>query len=71
MITVDSRCKHPDCAEKNIYRMVGYCTNCETTEILMLFTVNHAKGGGDCPVCGCWRKVTPQRLATEDEMPDA
>ena len=70
MLTIDSRCNDPGCSQ-NIYRMVGSCSNCGTEDILILYSERHeAAYSRQCPVCGCSR-VTPKRLATEDEIPEA
>lgn len=70
MITIDGRCTHRDCSGKGIYRMVGYCSNCGQTA-LMLLTTGHETLHGKCPTCGNWHSVKAQRLATEDEIPEA
>lgn len=70
MITVDGRCTHRDCSGKGIYRMVGYCSNCGQTPVLILFTEGHETSHEKCPTCGNWRSVKAQRLATEDEIPE-
>lgn len=67
--SVDARCSACP-AERGVYRMVGSCYNCHTEGIVILYTATHEAGRVDCPVCGCWRKVYPERLATEDEVPD-
>lgn len=72
MLTVDRRCNHSSCVDnKTMYRMVGYCKNCATDNILILFTGQHETSSADCPVCGCRGTISPQRLATEDEFPEA
>lgn len=73
MITVDGRC---DCAKckartESIYRMIGTCTNCGSTPILMLFRAGDPTADQDCPVCGKRHGVRSQRLATADEFPEA
>lgn len=71
MLTIDCRCGHSTCRDKNIYRMVGACSNCGTKNVLMLFTATHDSYMPQCcPVCGC-AKVHAQRLATADEIPAA
>lgn len=68
---VDARCKHPTCAGKDSYRMVGGCYNCGASPILALITAGHEKPiSKDCPVCGCPR-MHFDRLATPDEIPAA
>jgi hypothetical protein len=74
MLTIDARCNHPRCNEKNIYRMVGSCRNCHTEDILVLYSAAHDSmgtygwDGHPCPVCGV-RQVRVSRLATPDEIP--
>lgn len=70
MLTVDDRCTVRTCGDKNIYRMIGKCLNCGAGDLLMLFTEGHETRNGRCPVCGC-DKVSPSRLATKDETPEA
>lgn len=71
MLTIDNRCSDRACANKNIYRMVGACTNCGTYAILVLNTEGHeARGNRKCPVCAC-HSVRQDRLATPDEFPAA
>ena len=73
MITVSGICMCKDCTDRtsDIYRMVGACLNCGTDRILMLFRFGDPAVPLDCPVCGCWHKVTPQRIARDDEIPEA
>jgi ssDNA-binding Zn-finger/Zn-ribbon topoisomerase 1 len=73
MITIDKRCDCKDCIERttDIYRMVGHCQNCGQRDILMLFRSGDKAGNGDCPVCGNWRSVSADRLATPDEIPES
>ena len=70
---VDGRCGCQRCEErtKNTYRMVGVCLNCGTKPILILYRWGDRAADVDCPVCGNWQKVRPQRLATADEIPAA
>lgn len=70
MVTADARCKHPSCTEKNIYRMVGACSNCGGGDILILYTSGHTAHSVDCPLCGN-NTVSGRRLATDDEIPAA
>ena len=70
MVTADARCQDPRCNDKNIYRMVGACSNCRTNNILILYTARHEAYQTDCPICGN-KTVRPQRLAAEDEIPVA
>lgn len=71
MITIDGRCHCSKCraTTEDIYRMIGACGNCGTANILMLFRAGDPARNLDCPVCGNWSKVMPQRLATPDEVP--
>jgi hypothetical protein len=69
MLTIDGRCDDPHCS-KDMYRMVGHCRNCGTGDILLLFTSGHRRRPLTCPVCGCYREVCSDRLATDDEFPD-
>jgi hypothetical protein len=71
MVTVDKRCTHHTCQDKDIYRMVGRCVNCGQTDLLILNTSGHEATKADCPRCGCDRSVTQDRLATDDEIPVA
>lgn len=73
MITVDGRCPCHRCEErtKDIYRMVGRCLNCKTTDILIILRSGDPAADQDCPVCGGRSKVKCQRLATPDEAPVA
>jgi hypothetical protein len=71
MLTIDGRCKDKTCAPKDIYRMIGRCHNCGTRDILMLFTAGHETRPLTCPVCGCYREVSSERLAIPDEFPEA
>ena len=73
MVTIDGRCGCTDCEERtqDIYRMVGSCSNCGTTEILVLYRAGDPIADQDCPVCGVYSTVSRvgQRLATPDEVP--
>lgn len=73
MLTVDGRCGCSQCEERtgNIYRMVGHCTNCGTEPVLMLFRAGDPKCDLDCPECGVWKAIHPDRKATDDEIPAA
>jgi uncharacterized Zn finger protein (UPF0148 family) len=73
VITVSGVCVCAKCEgrTRDIYRMVGTCLNCGTGDILMLFRAGDKAGVLDCPVCGVWRSVRPNRLATDDEIPAA
>ena len=70
---VDGRCGCARCRERteNIYRMIGVCLNCGAKPLLMLFRAGDPTANLDCPLCGVWRKVMPQRRASEDEIPAA
>lgn len=71
MLTVDARCPHRLCEAKNIYRMVGSCSNCGTSDVLMLFTASHDSNSPEvCPTCEC-RTLRAKRLATDEEIPVA
>jgi hypothetical protein len=70
MLTIDDRCDLGSCPSKDIYRMVGGCSNCRASDILILQTTGHSAFTFECPVCGC-REVRPSRLATPDEVPVA
>ena len=71
MITVDARCGCHKCEARtqNVYRMVGYCTNCGTDPILILYRAGDTAAPSDCPVCGNWHTVEAKRLASPDEIP--
>lgn len=73
MLTVSGKCMCDRCEArtKDIYRMVGYCTNCGTQPILMIFRAGDKKHDLDCPACGVRRSVRPQRLAAPYEIPEA
>ena len=70
---VDGRCFCDKCEARttSIYRMVGFCWNCKADPILMIFRAGDKANDLDCPVCGVYQKVHPQRLATPDEIPAA
>lgn len=72
LITVSGKCMCGKCEQRTqgIYRMVGYCTNCRTEPILMIFRVGDKAVRLDCPVCGN-HAVEPQRRAADDEIPAA
>lgn len=71
MLTIDARCGCASCEGRtqNIYRMVGRCRNCGTEPILLLFRAGDSTSGVNCPVCGNWKTVWAERLATYDEIP--
>ena len=71
MLTVSGICMCAKCEARtrDIYRMVGTCYNCGQKDILMLFRAGDKAAHLDCPVCGNWRSVHSQRLATPDEIP--
>lgn len=73
MITIDARCMCQKCKErtKDIYRMIGSCSNCGSKDILILYRAGDRACNRDCPVCGCWSTVSAGRLATADEIPEA
>lgn len=73
MLTVDGRCFCHRCEQrsKDIYRMVGACSNCRTADILVLYRTGDRAGEVDCPVCGNYHSVRVTRLATADEIPAA
>lgn len=65
---VDRRCTHHRCTEKNVYRMVGHCTNCGAKPLLVLISARHeVPTESACPKCGCYA-VRCDRLATDDEV---
>lgn len=68
---VDRRCGHPRCGEKNVYRMVGHCTNCGNGPLLVLLSARHeVSHTGTCPKCGNYT-VHCDRLAEDGELPEA
>ena len=74
MITISKRCICAKCeasGRDGMYRMVGHCTNCGQGDILILYREGDKAAKADCPVCGNWWSVTPDRLATPDEIPAA
>jgi len=75
MLTIDGRCDCQRCVERteDIYRMVGWCTNCGTEDILILYRAGDSVADQDCPVCENYYTVrrSSQRLATPDEVPAA
>lgn len=73
MLTVNGTCGCDKCVSrtKEMYHMVGYCINCGTKEILMVFRAGDPKRDLDCPVCFNWRSVRSQRLANENEIPES
>lgn len=70
MITVDGRCNCSKCESRtqNIYRMIGTCSNCGLSPILMLFREGDNTAKLRCPTCGNI-SVSSFRLATIDEIP--
>lgn len=68
---IDARCPDRGCTSKGMYRMVGRCSNCGTSDFLILYTEGHEKRDVDCPRCGCSYSMVPSRLATDDEIPVA
>lgn len=76
MLTIDARCTMRQCEhKKDIYRMVGHCSNCGTDNILILVSAGHEaprsmSSPENCPICGC-AKVGADRIATDDEIPEA
>lgn len=72
---IDGRCGCSACRERteNIYRMVGWCSNCGTQNILILYRAGDHKRDIDCPICENYFSIksTSQRLATADEIPAA
>ena len=73
VITIDARCMCQKCEKrsKDIYRMIGSCSNCGSKNLLILFRAGDRACSQDCPVCRCWGTVGPYRLATADEIPEA
>jgi len=75
MITIDGRCHCKKCESRtgDIYRMVGYCSICHTTDILILYRSGDKVYAQDCIVCGNYYSITvfSQRKATIDEIPVA
>ena len=74
MLTVSKRCVCAKCessGRNGMYRMVGYCANCGQKDILILYREGDKAAKADCPTCGNWNSVSPQRLATPDEIPEA
>lgn len=65
---VDWRCERRDCSGKSMYRMVGNCSNCGLTGVLVLFTVEHEVTPVRCPRCHVVR-VSGFRTASDDEIP--
>jgi hypothetical protein len=69
MLTIDARCLDKRCASLDMYRMVGRCHNCDTKDILILYTKTHAATPQACSTCGTWRGVHAKGLAGLDEIP--
>ena len=61
-------CRRCEDRTTDIYRMVGWCRNCKTRDILMLFRAGDKAHALTCPVCGNYFSVEPSRLATADEI---
>ena len=68
MMTVDGRCVCSACRARteDIYRMVGVCYNCGTSEVAMVYRVGDRAQALTCPACGNWRSLHPQKLMTPD-----
>lgn len=64
MLTKDVRCGDSTCAHKDIYRMVGACSNCGSKDVLMLFTVGRwpLRRWEDLP----WRPVSGRDRSQTD-----
>ncbi len=75
MIAIEGRCFCSRCTERteDVYRMVGSCSNCGTTDLLIIYRAGDKIADQDCPTCGCDYSVRTysQRLATPDEVPAA
>ena len=73
MMTVSRLCMCAQCTERtgDIYRMVGHCRNCGARPIPILYRSGDRAGDADCPKCGNYNSVSPDRLATDDEIPEA
>jgi ssDNA-binding Zn-finger/Zn-ribbon topoisomerase 1 len=71
LVLIDGRCGCDRCRARteNIYRMIGTCYNCRAKNFLILFRAGDPAAEQDCPTCGKWHSVHPQRLATPDEIP--
>jgi hypothetical protein len=54
-----------------MYRMIGHCRNCGTKDVLVLHSKGHEARDKSCPICGCDRAVSSDRIATDDEFPAA
>lgn len=69
--SIDARCGCKRCVERtsDTYRMVGKCRNCGAKDIVILYRAGDDAANQDCPVCGNWRSVHADRLATSDETP--
>jgi hypothetical protein len=70
---IDGRCGCDKCEERaqDVYRMVGHCMNCGARPILILYRSGANAADKDCPICGGYWRVHPDRLATADEIPAA
>lgn len=70
---VDARCGCEACETRtgNVYRMVGWCSNCKQDGIVCLYRSGDSVRDLDCPRCGHYYSVrrSSQRLATDDEIP--
>lgn len=75
MLTVDARCGCDRCKSRtqDIYRMVGWCENCGTGDILVIYRAGDKVSDQDCPVCENPYAVRrpSQKLATPDQVPAA
>jgi hypothetical protein len=68
---IDATCGCERCVSRttNMYRMVGYCSNCRAGDFLLMFRAGDLASARDCPRCGCYNSVNPYRAATADEIP--
>lgn len=70
---VDARCGCDKCEERtqNVYRMVGWCSNCKAEGIVVLYRAGDSVRDVDCPICehGWSVRGSSQRLATPEEVP--
>lgn len=70
---IDGRCFCERCEDRtqDIYRMVGSCRNCGAGPFLILYRAGDKAARKDCPACGGYWDVHPDRRATDDEIPAA
>lgn len=71
MLTASGVCTCNRCersGQREIYRMVGSCSNCMTDPILMLFRAGDPVDTLTCPRCKV-PAVRAKRAATDDEIP--